>query len=764
MTADYRKGLEPQGTNPDRRQDNMASQTQDKSRRGSTMSYTGDSSDQPSLRYSSVPGTTADRTARVVQQSTQPSAPAGETYHRRPELMNVRRKRSGSEFREEGFCDEEQDTEARKAIALEAGKTEVTDAEILSDLCQWIEMSAGGSKGARLAHSFAQASSYPPITKHSLSELDIGAIINNPKLRHDVNFDRELHFRPNFDGAKGKFKLKTAEEYWNALAAELELYNFLFNGAPSVTLRKGASWPRIIQIAQRRIPLMFDTIREIIKSLVPERDQSRVEEQLDTKMLMQQIQKGVCDLVSVAKWLSHLLKAHCAPVRDEWVDKMVEQIDFGTRGGSGRSLVNGLRELLGILEAMKLFIAQDVANHQIRHLRALLIEDTINFEQKYHLDRIARRRILVERSQCWFAQHAITCRSIPADRNAKDRDRQGSFPETFYLDFDRLRVLRAEFRDQVYLGVATDTFKSLLRRVGFTRSVPDNHLQALREAVSAIVVVNEVAGTNSNQHWLVNIDNIAVEIVRHALMLCGAEANYNAELVDVIAERLRYLIRPEFGMVFHEQASAMRESLTARVMKSTESFVSSSPVDIFNALINSHDTSANVTSEFMSQEERGPEAEFLDDIARRVTHIAVLHWRIWGSIVYSQTAAFASLMRNPLPDFSSACSSVSSSSTVLDADASAASWTDDGFGASSTTSSPGPEQHHIDEQQPQQRARRWSSVNERRPATTSSADPASAALSAPPSHQGGPNEQPEDPGSGSGNASSGLERLVYRQR
>lgn len=325
----------------------MASQTQDKSRRGS---YISDSSDQTSLRYSST-------AARVPAQPS-----AGETYHRRPELMNVRRKRSGSEFREEGFCDEEQEKEARKAIALEADKAHVTDADILSDLCQWIEMSTGGSsKGTRLAHSFAHASSHPPITKHSLSELDIGAIINNPKLRHDVNFDRELHFRPNFDGAKGKFKLKTAEEYWNALAAELELYTFLFNGAPSVTLRKGATWPRVIQIAQRRIPPMFDTIRDIIKSLVPERDQSRVDEQLDTKMLMQQIEKGVCDLVSVAKWLSHLLKAHCAPVRDEWVDKMVEQIDLGTRGGSGRSLVNGLRELLGILEAMKL-----VSHHSVK--------------------------------------------------------------------------------------------------------------------------------------------------------------------------------------------------------------------------------------------------------------------------------------------------------------------------------------------------------------------------------------------------------------
>lgn len=346
-------------------------------------------------------------------------------------------------------------------------------------------------------------------------------------------------------------------------------------------------------------------------------------------------------------------------------------------------------------------------------------------------------------------------------------DRQGSFPETFYLDFDRLRVLRAEFRDQVYLGVATATFRFLLRRIGFTRSVPDSHVQALREAVSAIVVVNEVAGTSSNQHWLVNIDNTSVEIVRHALSLCGAEAKYDAELVDITAERLRHLVRPEFGMVFHEQASAMRESLTNRVMKSTESFTSSSSVDIFNTLVNCTPAAntASTPDPTTSQEPEGPESEYLDDIARRITHIAVLHWRIWGSIVYAQTAAFAALMRNPLPDSSSASSSLASTPTALDATASAASWTDDGFGPTSATSSPGPEQQHNHQQiQSQQRARRWSSANERRPATTSSADPAAGALSAPPSHDGGPNGQPDDPGSGSGNSGNGLERLVYRQR
>ncbi|KAK7613298.1 T-complex protein 11-domain-containing protein [Phyllosticta paracitricarpa] len=749
----------------------MASQTQDKSRRGSSMGSSYEPAEQNSLRYSSVSTATPDRSARQVVKQTSAAAAAaaataattGEKYHRRPELMGVRRKRSGSEFREDnpdGFWDQEQDDDARKAIALEVGKKNITDAEILADLCQWIERQAGGSKGTRLAQSFAQAGLYPPITKHSLSELDIAAIINNPKLRHDVNFDRELHFRPNFDGAKGKFKLKTAEEYWSALAAELDLYTFLFHSTSSHSTREEVSWSRTVKIAQRRIPFMFDTLRDIIKSLVPEQDQSRVDEQLDTTMLMQQIEKGVCDLVSLAKWLSHLLKAHCAPVRDEWVDKMVEQIDLGTRGGSGRSLVNGLRELLGILEAMKL----DVANHQIRHLRALLIEDTVNFEQKYHLDRIARRRILVQRSQCWFAQHAITCRSISTDRKAKDRglraivrallslltssDRQGSFPETLYLDFDRLRALRAEFRDQVYLGACTETYKSLLRKIGYAASVPSQNLLGLREAISAIVVANEVAGTNSNQHWLVNIENIAIELVRHALSLYGSTSSYDPNLVEATTSRLRHLIRPEFGMVFHEQAGGMREALTARVIRNTDAVANSSPTDIFNSLINTKSSGSPAPSPIATSlsgqdhqrclngsgtgsglvpddETIALSSEYLDDLARRTTHIAVLHWRIWGPTVYSQTTAFGALMRNN-----------SSEAHLHISETTEATWTEDGgVGCGS-----GSQHQHS-------RNRRWSSANERRAAAASSAS--------------GLSETDQTSEAGGGGMPSSL---VYRQR
>ncbi|KAI8140883.1 hypothetical protein BJV82DRAFT_658908 [Fennellomyces sp. T-0311] len=57
----------------------------------------------------------------------------------------------------------------------------------------------------------------PPITAETLKELSLDQITSNIQLRHDLLFDRNLRFRPNFDGASGKAKQRKAERYWNRL-------------------------------------------------------------------------------------------------------------------------------------------------------------------------------------------------------------------------------------------------------------------------------------------------------------------------------------------------------------------------------------------------------------------------------------------------------------------------------------------------------------------------------------------------------------------
>jgi len=214
-----------------------------------------------------------------------------------------------------------------------------------------LKMLQTGSENSRLA------SIDPPITKCSLGELDFKRIINDPKLRHDLNFEREIAFRPNYDGPRGVQKKATAKAYWEALAEELAQY-FAQRYELHPTTSCGTTTPepgnRLLVPSQRRLPQMFRTIKAILKSLVPETECFAIDQTLDVDFLLQQLEKGVCDLVSLSDWLGKLLMGSCSPCRDPLVRKMVETIQEAASKQDARGLVDGIEQLFVILETMKL--------------------------------------------------------------------------------------------------------------------------------------------------------------------------------------------------------------------------------------------------------------------------------------------------------------------------------------------------------------------------------------------------------------------------
>lgn len=183
----------------------------------------------------------------------------------------------------------------------------------------------------------------PPVTKGTLSELDVTKIVNNPKLRHDINFDPELHFRPNLDGDKGRRKTEKANFFWETMRVQLQSF-----------LTDQDQFGRELGDSEWCLPATLNAIRGILETLVPQRDKASVEETFNVDLLMQQFRMGVADLVKLALWLSQLLKCHCAPMRDNWVDDMVTQLSKGNETGDVTMLVAGMKNLLGVLEAMKL--------------------------------------------------------------------------------------------------------------------------------------------------------------------------------------------------------------------------------------------------------------------------------------------------------------------------------------------------------------------------------------------------------------------------
>jgi hypothetical protein len=204
----------------------------------------------------------------------------------------------------------------------------------------------------------------PPVTRAMLSELDIVRIAYHPRLRHDINFDPNLHFRPNLDGESGRKKVQKANDFWNCLQSQLEA--FVANPVGFERELGGQEWC---------LRSTLQAIGEILGTLVPPEDRSAVEEILNVELLMQQFRRGVADLEKLAEWLANTLKLHCAPMRDPWVDEMATYLTVGNRKRDISLLVYALESLLNILEAMKLvwFISTNGKRQQTNIYRTLQI-------------------------------------------------------------------------------------------------------------------------------------------------------------------------------------------------------------------------------------------------------------------------------------------------------------------------------------------------------------------------------------------------------
>ncbi|KAF2662231.1 hypothetical protein K491DRAFT_700520 [Lophiostoma macrostomum CBS 122681] len=495
-----------------------------------------------------------------------------------------------------------------------------------------------------LARAFLEASDFPPVTKDSLGELDIQSIIYNPKLRHDINYDRDLSFRPNLDGTRGQQKHAAARTYWLALKAELILYARYFQGTPPLPRST-----RTVQCMQRRIPKMFETLREVLKSLVPARDHGRVDEHLDVPKLMQEIERGVCDLLRLSESIAHLLKEHCAPMRDVWVDEMVgfmrNSMETKDTGKLAKGYTEGLSHLLGILEAMKL----DVANHQIRNLKTLLIEDSVNFERHYHLDRIVNRRsrVNVEASHQWFESALTNYQQIcmPRKRNmmllqlevfvrvtisALFSKGPLNLPDTFYMDQDRLLVLQTEIEDLVCFEMCFVMLDQLVRGFGNHESTSPGSRQVLRSSLDALLSQSADRGL---AQWMKNSEAISDELVRQARIFSSCPPTHDLDLLQRANTYLRSMLKERF----YSHAADLESYVVLQVLALVNRHIYSPPMELFNSLVPatiSHSSTPpplfGPTNTLHSQP-----APF-SDISNRITHILLLHWRIWGPIAYVQ--------------------------------------------------------------------------------------------------------------------------------
>ncbi|KAK3320772.1 T-complex protein 11-domain-containing protein [Cercophora scortea] len=545
----------------------------------------------------------------------------------------------------------------------------------------------------------------PPVTKATLSELDVSKIIHNPKLRHDINFDPELHFRPNLDGDKGRKKQEKANQFWTSLLEQLMQF---------VTDRE-EFFRRYGNGEEWGLPLLLKAVKEIIATLVPQRDREFLDEGLNVDLLMQQFYRGVADLERLASWLSEVLKLHCAPMRDEWVDEMYNELSNGNRNNDVPELVKGMRSLLCVLEAMKL----DVANHQIRCLRPVLIEDTVHFEQRFFYKKMQARKLTISAASMWYREaHEYAARSYINSPmpHAQAFGEMGVFfealsrlilpstsaeniPNTFIFDEDRIIKLRSDMFDSICLEICMRKYEDLERLSKATQqmftSVPayasEESCRSSRSSVefnfnatpssrpsslgfsdrgsvtssprnsggyfvppvvdlaesrsrslslynSLLALLHTAPSGRPEQRWEGLAQPVALQILRYVdapHSLLGFENQLAAGLSDV------------HGEIFHEVELQFQQRLLAELAKQVKEFKNLTGVGLFSAA-----TGGRVSSPgrgFDSAREghrdaghlngvgsmRDPRDEAgIEDMATRIAHLGVLHWRVWAQLAY----------------------------------------------------------------------------------------------------------------------------------
>ncbi|KAI1171328.1 camp-mediated signaling protein Sok1 [Nemania sp. FL0916] len=557
----------------------------------------------------------------------------------------------------------------------------------------------------------------PPVTKATLSELDVAKIIHNPRLRHDINFDPDLHFRPNLDGEKGRRKQQKADQFWDTLRDQLQQFITDRDGF----IRRygnGEDWS---------LPLLLRSVKEIIQTLVPARDRLYLDEGLNVELIMQQFSRGMADLEKLASWLSGVLKSHCAPMRDEWVDQMYSQLTNGNRTNNMAELVQGLRNLLSVLEAMKL----DVANHQIRCLRPILIEDTVHFEQRFFLKKMRDGKVDTRSAQIWYSQlsavqnptsvqafgdMAVFFEELISMIMPSNARHYPTLPSTFLFDEERIFKLRCDVLDAINLEVCMRLYEGYetagrnVWHLDATSAVPSPYLvtplsdalgflsartedegsefnfnastsrpssmvfssadsshssprssfvvpgippartqedlrarsQDLYDSLVALVQSSS-SSSRSTSRWKAMNDSLALQIFRFTNAPTETLGNFERSLDTHMGDMSSPADDPtaQYSPLFQAVEGIFRDRLRAELQLRVKDFKGLTGVSLFSVATGGRPQGTNRTWDGIRDGDRdisirgSREEGGVDEMATRLAHMGLLHWRVWSQLVYS---------------------------------------------------------------------------------------------------------------------------------
>ncbi|KAK9459216.1 T-complex protein 11-domain-containing protein [Lipomyces oligophaga] len=508
-----------------------------------------------------------------------------------------------------------------------------------------------------VASPVAATLNVPPVNLQGLRELDLQEIFKNPQLRHDIVFDPQLQFRPNLDGERGMRKKALADKYWDGVVLECDALKAVY---------ASGRLPAVIDRNSKLVGIVT-SLREILISLLPARDRAQLEEVLDLDLQFQQLQHGAFDFAKLAKWLVGVFKSHCAPMRDTWVDQMLALVISGVEHNDSRKLVDGLRMVFTILEAMKL----DVANHQIRTLRPLLVETAVEFEQENFANRVARRKVDVKEAVDWYKtmyekskkrgtsltggdKRAVYLDSFVSGlvglfgSSAGELNLKSEFPVTFAFDYSRLRSLKSDVAQITSLQQCLMLYRQLLASCAPGAAPSQQEMDTLKAELLILVsedasldpsvaptaelgsgTIGGVSFFSTNTRWTTNSASIALQIARKVKDRFPTRGGSLTALTDIASN---WLVQ-HLGA---GQVSTIHKLVEGRLMGDLEKRVKA----CFAAAVTTVGSNGNTAAAAASSEQQWSlacrdVAQELSIIASRICLLGDYHWSVFSGYYIS---------------------------------------------------------------------------------------------------------------------------------
>ena len=190
----------------------------------------------------------------------------------------------------------------------------------------------------------------------------------------------------------------------------------------------------------------------------------------------------------------------------------------------------------------------------------------------------------------------------------------GQLPETLAFDNIRIGELRLELQDIIYLRLCGETVNQMCARSSGGICHAQRAQMPLNDRI--LTIISDGGNDRSPSRWQSQVGNIAVELVR--------ATRGPREVCDELYKDAARKLRGEFARSSASTARSVSAEIEAKVFHHVTTFWDMSALAISESQKYWHQKMCEKTS-------LQPDAE---DIARRLAHMIVLHWRVWGDLVY----------------------------------------------------------------------------------------------------------------------------------